>query len=56
LKAFYAILAKFPFVFRIFSFPFKNYFIFFPNEAKNDKQNFVFYVFPAPDYPLITID
>ena len=31
-------------------------FMFLPKEAKNFKQKFVFYVLPAPDYPLITID
>jgi hypothetical protein len=30
--------------------------IFLPNDAKNFKQDFVFSVFPAPDYPLMTID
>lgn len=30
--------------------------MFLPREAKNFRQYFVFSVFPAPDYPLITID
>ncbi len=30
--------------------------MFFPKDAKNFKQYLVFSVFPAPDYPLMTMD